>query len=60
VGTYERPVFPGVGLRTAWEDRISRYTETAEIRAEEFGSHFDDVVLDLGLDEGIRILCSSH
>ena len=34
------------GVRTAWEDRISRYRETAEIRADEFGSHFDDVVLD--------------
>jgi carbonic anhydrase/acetyltransferase-like protein (isoleucine patch superfamily) len=34
------------GVRTAWEDRITRYTETAEIRAEEFGSHFEDVVLD--------------
>ena len=36
------------GVRTAWEDRIQRYRETAEGRAEEFGSHFDDTVLDDG------------
>jgi carbonic anhydrase/acetyltransferase-like protein (isoleucine patch superfamily) len=34
------------GVRTAWEDRIQRYRETAEVRAEEFGSHLDDTVLD--------------
>jgi carbonic anhydrase/acetyltransferase-like protein (isoleucine patch superfamily) len=34
------------GVRTAWEDRIQRYTETAEVRAEEFGSHLNDTVLD--------------
>jgi carbonic anhydrase/acetyltransferase-like protein (isoleucine patch superfamily) len=33
------------GVRTAWEDRIARYKETAEIRSEEFGSHSDDVIL---------------
>jgi carbonic anhydrase/acetyltransferase-like protein (isoleucine patch superfamily) len=36
------------GVRTAWEDRIQRYTETAEVRAEEFGSHLDDIVMDSG------------
>jgi len=36
------------GVRTAWEDRIQRYRETAEVRAEEFGSHLDDTVLDSG------------
>lgn len=34
------------GVRTAWEDRIQRYRETAEVRAEEFRSHLDDTVLD--------------
>jgi carbonic anhydrase/acetyltransferase-like protein (isoleucine patch superfamily) len=34
------------GVRTAWEDRIQSYRETAEVRAEEFGSHFEDTVLD--------------
>ena len=36
------------GVRTAWEDRIQRYRETAEVRAEEFGSHLDDVVVEDG------------
>jgi carbonic anhydrase/acetyltransferase-like protein (isoleucine patch superfamily) len=36
------------GVRTAWENRIQRYRETAEVRAEEFGSHLDDTVLDDG------------
>src|SRR5215203_6154539 len=36
------------GVKTAWEDRIQRYRETAEVRAEEFGSHLDDTVLDDG------------
>ena len=36
------------GVETAWEDRVSRYRETAEVRSEEFGSHSDDVVLDPG------------
>jgi carbonic anhydrase/acetyltransferase-like protein (isoleucine patch superfamily) len=36
------------GVQTAWEDRIQRYRETAEVRAEEFGSHSEDVVLDPG------------
>lgn len=34
------------GVRTAWEDRISRYRETAEVRSEEFGAHLEDSVLD--------------
>src|SRR5918998_2061444 len=36
------------GVKTAWEDRIQRYRETAEVRAEEFGSHLDDTVMDEG------------
>jgi carbonic anhydrase/acetyltransferase-like protein (isoleucine patch superfamily) len=36
------------GVRTAWEDRIRRYRETAEVRVEEFGSHLDDTVLEDG------------
>src|SRR5215216_4459960 len=39
------------GVQTAWEDRIQRYRETAEVRAEEFGSHLDDTVLE---DSGER------
>ena len=34
------------GVRTAWEDRIQRYRQTAEVRAEEFGSHLEDTVLE--------------
>ena len=34
------------GVRTAWEDRISRYREIAEVRAQEFGNHLGDEVLD--------------
>lgn len=34
------------GVQTAWEDRISRYRETAEVRSEEFGAHLEDSVLD--------------
>jgi carbonic anhydrase/acetyltransferase-like protein (isoleucine patch superfamily) len=33
------------GVRTAWEDRIQRYRETAEVRAEEFRSHLDDTIV---------------
>jgi carbonic anhydrase/acetyltransferase-like protein (isoleucine patch superfamily) len=33
-------------VRTRWEDRVSRYKEATEVRAREFGVHFDDVVLD--------------
>jgi carbonic anhydrase/acetyltransferase-like protein (isoleucine patch superfamily) len=32
------------GVQTAWEDRIQRYREIAEVRAE-FSSHVEDVVL---------------
>jgi carbonic anhydrase/acetyltransferase-like protein (isoleucine patch superfamily) len=34
------------GVQTAWEDRISRYKQTAVIRSQEFGSHLNDVFLD--------------
>lgn len=27
------------GVRTAWEERVSRYREIAEVRAQEFGNH---------------------
>jgi len=36
------------GVKTAWEERIQRYRESAEVRAEEFGSHLEDTVLDDG------------
>jgi carbonic anhydrase/acetyltransferase-like protein (isoleucine patch superfamily) len=36
------------GVKTAWEDRIQRYRETAEVRAKEFGSHLDDTIVDDG------------
>jgi carbonic anhydrase/acetyltransferase-like protein (isoleucine patch superfamily) len=39
------------GVRTAWEDRVSRYRETAEVRSAEFGAHFEDVVLENGSPE---------
>jgi carbonic anhydrase/acetyltransferase-like protein (isoleucine patch superfamily) len=35
------------GVRTAWENRVARYRETAEVRSEEFGAHFEDVILDV-------------
>jgi len=34
------------GVRTAWEDRIARYRESAEVRSQEFGAHREDTVLD--------------
>lgn len=37
-----------LGMRTAWEDSIQRYRETAEVRVEEFGSHLDDTLLGDG------------
>jgi carbonic anhydrase/acetyltransferase-like protein (isoleucine patch superfamily) len=37
------------GVRTGWENRIQRYKETAEVRAEEFGSHLDDTVPEDGV-----------
>lgn len=30
------------GVSTAWEDRIDRYREIAEVRSEEFAAHADD------------------
>src|ERR671921_303299 len=36
------------GVRTAWEDRVARYRETAEVRSQEFGAHLQDAVLDPG------------
>jgi carbonic anhydrase/acetyltransferase-like protein (isoleucine patch superfamily) len=36
------------GVRTAWEDRVSRYRDVAEVRAQEFGSHLEDDILDAG------------
>ena len=42
------PIVTAFGVRTAWENRIQRYWETAEVRAEEFGSHLDDVILKDG------------
>jgi carbonic anhydrase/acetyltransferase-like protein (isoleucine patch superfamily) len=35
------------GVRTAWENRVARYRETAEVRSEEFGAHLGDVILDI-------------
>ena len=35
-----------LGVRTAWEERVSRYREIAKVRAQEFGSHLSDEVLD--------------
>jgi carbonic anhydrase/acetyltransferase-like protein (isoleucine patch superfamily) len=34
------------GVSTAWEDRIARYREIAEVRSEEFGAHADDEPVD--------------
>jgi carbonic anhydrase/acetyltransferase-like protein (isoleucine patch superfamily) len=34
------------GVEAQWEDRISRYKQSTEIRSKEFESHFDDVILD--------------
>lgn len=34
------------GVQMAWEDRISRYRETAEVRSEEFEAHLEDFVID--------------
>jgi carbonic anhydrase/acetyltransferase-like protein (isoleucine patch superfamily) len=36
------------GVEAAWEDRIARYEQVAEIRSEEFAAHLDDVVLSPG------------
>lgn len=34
------------GVQARWEDRVARYTETTRVRAEEFESHFGDLILD--------------
>jgi hypothetical protein len=36
------------GVRTAWEDRVARYKETAEVRSREFGAPLQHVVLGPG------------
>jgi carbonic anhydrase/acetyltransferase-like protein (isoleucine patch superfamily) len=33
-------------VQTAWEDRVARYREAAEVRSGEFGAHHDDTRLD--------------
>jgi carbonic anhydrase/acetyltransferase-like protein (isoleucine patch superfamily) len=33
------------GVTTAWEDRRTRYRETAEVRSREFGAHADDEIV---------------
>jgi carbonic anhydrase/acetyltransferase-like protein (isoleucine patch superfamily) len=33
------------GIEAAWEDRITRYEQAAEVRSEEFAAHADDVLL---------------
>lgn len=34
------------GIEAQWEDRLSRYKQATEVRSKEFGSHFNDVILD--------------
>ena len=34
------------GVQASWDDRISRYEQTCEVRVAEFGAHRDDEVLD--------------
>lgn len=34
------------GVEVPFEERIERYRASTEVRAEEFGAHFEDVVLD--------------
>ena len=36
------------GVRTAWEERVARYRESAEVRSREFGAHLEDTVLETG------------
>jgi carbonic anhydrase/acetyltransferase-like protein (isoleucine patch superfamily) len=36
------------GVETAWEDRITRYEQVAEVRSEEFAAHADDVPVAAG------------
>jgi carbonic anhydrase/acetyltransferase-like protein (isoleucine patch superfamily) len=34
------------GVQAAWDDRITQYEQTAEVRVTEFGAHRDDEILD--------------
>jgi carbonic anhydrase/acetyltransferase-like protein (isoleucine patch superfamily) len=34
------------GVQAAWDDRISRYEQTTEVRVAEFGAHHNDEILD--------------
>ena len=36
-------------VEAEWEDRLSRYKQTTEVRSKEFESHFNDIVLERGL-----------
>jgi hypothetical protein len=36
------------GVQAAWEDRIGRYEQVAEVRSEEFAAHVEDVVVSPG------------
>ena len=38
------------GVETAWEDRITRYEQVAEIRSAEFAAHAEDVIVSGGGD----------
>ncbi len=40
------------GVQAAWEDRVARYEQAAEIRSEEFAAHADDVVVSQGGEPG--------
>jgi hypothetical protein len=33
------------GVEGAWEDRVARYQQAAEVRSEEFAAHADDVAV---------------
>jgi len=34
------------GVSTDWEDRISRYRQSTEVRSKEFENHFRDLVIN--------------
>jgi carbonic anhydrase/acetyltransferase-like protein (isoleucine patch superfamily) len=36
------------GVQAAWEDRVARYEQVAEVRSAEFAAHADDVVVSRG------------
>lgn len=38
------------GVQAAWEDRVARYEQVAEVRSEELAAHADDVAISQ--DEG--------